>query len=678
MSMSISSTGSSVMAVNCDQSVLLQPRHWLIPRVTVRSLLVDSATICAPAVIRAALRIPPVVLSFVFTTLLILGCGRTNVPRPEASDDQAAVPHESTSLPVNSIGDREPANPVVTSLSGSPASDSAVGTVEPSIETAVNAEPVKTALCRWLNESYDTTTYQVAGKKWAESENKTGTVKWTLEEQARDGEYIVLFNPTRNEIIRISATRLERKVGAEWTWLSNGRWLDPPEPDIARAGDRKPTKVAGHLVVPPTLSGKTTEAENAPSRFSNPSAEGSVDPRTKWVNTSYDSTVRHVTGKQWKESDNRTGRDLRDLEEVARTREYVELRCPSRQQTWRLMGTRLDFLKEGRWHWLSNGHWLDSHASGSDGHSSLPAVDRTSGEADRGLTASARRAGPIQFELAPPDNLRLLMQASEEERAAAISELESRIRGVLDTTRASFIDISAVGVATDTTRSIVAAAKASGIHFSIDQLGTLAQAEEEIKALRSQAFVRPMIRQFTPDRLGMVHEATVVQIFQDKWEQTVSKPRPGEIPGDQEWRRLLVEMPNGFRLMIKGFPRHLVAEGRPLARPDTIFATTGYSDTEFDGKKSTVLVAEVFFFTQSELDEYLEQLASERDAIRKNPPKIWYNKDGRILVKGSFIKFEGNKVHIRKQGGEINAVSMLSLSPDDQNFVRERIKATKK
>lgn len=87
-----------------------------------------------------------------------------------------------------------------------------------------DVEQNKAPRSRWINESYDTTIYQVDGKRWAERENKTGTVKWDLEETARTDDYIELRNAGRGQTWRVFARRIDLKDGDGWKWLSNGRW----------------------------------------------------------------------------------------------------------------------------------------------------------------------------------------------------------------------------------------------------------------------------------------------------------------------------------------------------------------------------------------------------------------------------------------------------------------------
>lgn len=90
-----------------------------------------------------------------------------------------------------------------------------------------NDEPLATSedsRSRWLNTSYNSTIYRVQGKQWAEMENATQKVKWTLEERDRTPEYIELFNTTRKDTTRLFDKRMDVKEGDTWKWVSNGHW----------------------------------------------------------------------------------------------------------------------------------------------------------------------------------------------------------------------------------------------------------------------------------------------------------------------------------------------------------------------------------------------------------------------------------------------------------------------
>jgi len=80
---------------------------------------------------------------------------------------------------------------------------------------------------RWLNESYGTTIYQVNGKDWAELENATQKIRWTLTETVRTDEYIELYNATRNQNWRLMAEKMDLKEGEQWKWVSTGHWHTP-------------------------------------------------------------------------------------------------------------------------------------------------------------------------------------------------------------------------------------------------------------------------------------------------------------------------------------------------------------------------------------------------------------------------------------------------------------------
>ena len=95
-----------------------------------------------------------------------------------------------------------------------------------------------------MNESYDTTIYHVRGKEWAEKDNKTDKVKWTVNENNRTPDFIEFHNAERNQTWRIGDTRMELQKGNQWQWLSDGRWLKDPVSNNGNEGDAAETAVA--------------------------------------------------------------------------------------------------------------------------------------------------------------------------------------------------------------------------------------------------------------------------------------------------------------------------------------------------------------------------------------------------------------------------------------------------
>lgn len=84
----------------------------------------------------------------------------------------------------------------------------------------------------------------------------------------------------------------------------------------------------------------------------------------RWLNTSYDNTIVRVGDSMWIETDNKTGKTNWHFTEVARTRQYVELKRrevePNRSVDYRIFVSHMDVKKGDRWEWVSNGHWETS------------------------------------------------------------------------------------------------------------------------------------------------------------------------------------------------------------------------------------------------------------------------------------------------------------------------------
>ena len=87
----------------------------------------------------------------------------------------------------------------------------------------------------------------------------------------------------------------------------------------------------------------------------------------RWLNTSYDTTLYHVTAKEWAEIDNKNPEVVRwHLTETGCAEQYVQLFYNERNYTIRIYANRVDIEKNGKWEWVANGHWsAPSSAQGS-------------------------------------------------------------------------------------------------------------------------------------------------------------------------------------------------------------------------------------------------------------------------------------------------------------------------
>jgi hypothetical protein len=81
------------------------------------------------------------------------------------------------------------------------------------------------------------------------------------------------------------------------------------------------------------------------------------NPRSRWINETYDQTIYHHRGKEWRQHDNKTQRISAHLTETGRTADYVEL-SGFNFGVGRISSTRLEMNKGGTWEWVSNGHWM--------------------------------------------------------------------------------------------------------------------------------------------------------------------------------------------------------------------------------------------------------------------------------------------------------------------------------
>ncbi len=81
------------------------------------------------------------------------------------------------------------------------------------------------------------------------------------------------------------------------------------------------------------------------------------DPRSTWLNETYNTSVRWVKDKVWEEVDNKTGSVSYVYNETARTKDHIEIFCPKRKYEVRLLAGKMELKKDGKWGWVANGKW---------------------------------------------------------------------------------------------------------------------------------------------------------------------------------------------------------------------------------------------------------------------------------------------------------------------------------
>ena len=77
--------------------------------------------------------------------------------------------------------------------------------------------------------------------------------------------------------------------------------------------------------------------------------------RSRWLNETYNVTVRRVKGKQWEEVQNKTGRVTWQYTETGRTKDYTEIFDAKRKYEVRLFADRMELKKDGKWIWVAKG-----------------------------------------------------------------------------------------------------------------------------------------------------------------------------------------------------------------------------------------------------------------------------------------------------------------------------------
>ena len=87
-------------------------------------------------------------------------------------------------------------------------------------------------------------------------------------------------------------------------------------------------------------------------------AATSGNARVKWMNETDGTTVRRVKESVWEEVDNVTGKVKYELQETGRSAEFIEVLCPKRKITFRLLAQRMEQKKDGNWGRVADGRWF--------------------------------------------------------------------------------------------------------------------------------------------------------------------------------------------------------------------------------------------------------------------------------------------------------------------------------
>ena len=85
------------------------------------------------------------------------------------------------------------------------------------------------------------------------------------------------------------------------------------------------------------------------------------------------------------------------------------------------------------------------------------------------------------------------------------------------------------------------------------------------------------------------------------------------------------------------------------------------------------------------MDEVVDELVAEAESAgmtggSEPTPELreFVDTTGKFKTVARFVKFEGGKVHLEREDGNVVELSMNQLSKEDQDFVREQIRRQKK
>jgi hypothetical protein len=143
--------------------------------------------------------------------------------------------------------------------------------------------------------------------------------------------------------------------------LSGNKWFGSPEGEIRRASDWKGEKPESPIVA--FGEDKASIAKDG----ANQNTENDITSR--WLNETYNLTVRRVTGKQWEEVQNATGRVTWRYTETGRTKDYTEIFDAKRKYEVRLLADRMELKQDGKWSRVAKGHW---DAASKNSNAGLP------------------------------------------------------------------------------------------------------------------------------------------------------------------------------------------------------------------------------------------------------------------------------------------------------------------
>jgi hypothetical protein len=162
-----------------------------------------------------------------------------------------------------------------------------------------------------------------------------------------------------------NSANINARSGVESKPQSTQGQSAPPiqKPSPAATTSPAAEEVSG-LATAPTPAASADQApipatqDVGPAKGEQPAAK---ENRSRWLNATYNNTLRNVQGKQWTETDNRTKKISWHFTEIGRTPQYVELKRKEVGSNglvdYRVYVDHMDVKRKGKWGWVSSGHW---------------------------------------------------------------------------------------------------------------------------------------------------------------------------------------------------------------------------------------------------------------------------------------------------------------------------------
>lgn len=383
-------------------------------------------------------------------------------------------------------------------------------------------------------------------------------------------------------------------------------------------------------------------ADRSESTEPAPSAESRDPSRTRWCNVSYDTTIQHIGERRWVEIDNTTGNAKWSMEEKSRDDDCIVLFNPTRSQLVRVTAKTMELQKDGKWEWLSNGHWDPG----------LVNLGRVNPESEQQQArAQTERTGPTD------EQIREYVTMSFASRDKQIAFLQSKLR--------------------ESETSPLPEATIDGYRVFLDEILNYSFAR-----LANQPIGQLQVGSIgkLDDRKGLVLQ--VINESEMLCRVGVLEETLHQKPGSLVQMRVNQAFPTA--VWIRGVSTVGLADDQSVDLPQVFVVAGTKTYITGDGTTATVMVLEaiereriekcLIEFRRASEEKKADEARDEAERKEAARWRNWTDKSGRFTVVAEFLKFELGKVHLRrKDNGAILSISPSLLDAKDQQWIRENL-----